>query len=216
LEPEPGAPLAPIEEPPDRAVLKHTRLEDAQAYLAGSLLFAFSIAITSASGLLTGGTSGVALLGHYATGISFGRVLFVANIPFYVLAVRKLGWRFTRRTFLSVVLVTGFSELMPHVVKFERIDPFFAAVTGGLIAGTAVLILFRHGASLGGINVLAFFLHERFGWRAGTVQLVADSFILLSALAIATPGRVALSVLGMVVFNGTLVLNHRTERYLGT
>ena len=212
MEPEPGGAPAAIA----GASIKHTGLEDVQAYVAGSLLFALGIAITSASGLLTGGTSGIALLGHYATGISFGRVLFVANIPFYVLAVRKLGWRFTRRTFLPVALVTGFSELMPHVVKFERLDPFFAAVTGGLLAGTAVLILFRHGASLGGINVLAFYLHERFGWRAGTVQLVADSSILLFALAVATPARVAISVLGMVVFNGTLILNHRTERYLGS
>ena len=139
MEPEPGGANAATL----GASIKHTGLEDVQAYVAGSLLFAFAIAITSASGLLTGGTSGVALLGHYATGISFGRVLFVANIPFYVLAVRKLGWRFTRRTFLSVALVTGLSELMPHVVQFERIDPFFAAVTGGLMAGTAVLILFR-------------------------------------------------------------------------
>ncbi len=67
----------------------HGLLEDLQAWVTASFLFAFSMEIVSSAGLLTGGTSGIALLLHYATGISFGRLLFVANIPFYILAVKN-------------------------------------------------------------------------------------------------------------------------------
>jgi len=199
---------------PEEGAVPHSLLEDAQAILTATFLFAFSMAIVSSAGLLTGGTSGIALLLHYATGISFGRILFVANIPFYVLAVRKLGWRFTCRTFVAVALVSGFSELMPRVVRFGALDPLFAAVAGGLLAGLSLLILLRHGSSLGGIGVLALYLHDRFGWRVGIVQLVLDAAILGSAFAVASPGRVVLSIAGMCAFNLTIAVNHRRDRYV--
>jgi uncharacterized membrane-anchored protein YitT (DUF2179 family) len=193
---------------------RHSHLDDALALGTGTLLFALSIAIVQEAGLLTGGTSGIALLGHYATGIAFGRVLFVLNLPFYLLAAAKLGGRFTIRTVVVVALVSGFSELMPRLLRFERLDPLFAAVAGGLLAGISLLILFRHGASLGGIGVVALTLHDRFGWRVGFVQLAIDGAILLASLAIASPRRVALSVVGMLAFNLTIAVNHRPGRYL--
>lgn len=199
---------------PQRPAAAHGFLEDLQAWVTASFLFAFSMAIVASAGLLSGGTSGIALLGHYATGIPFGRVLFVANVPFYLLAVGKLGWRFTRRTFLAVALVSGFSELMPRVVRFGALDPLFAAVVGGLIAGIALLILLRHGSSLGGVGVLALYLHDRLGWRVGVVQLFIDAVILGAAFAVASPGRVALSIVGMCAFNLTIAVNHRSERYV--
>lgn len=200
--------------PSPAAAPAHGFLEDLQAWVTASFLFAFSMAIVSSAGLLTGGTSGLALLLHYATGITFGRLLFVANIPFYVLAVRKLGWPFTRRTFLAVALVSGFSELMPRVVRFGTLNPLFAAVAGGLIAGLSLLILLRHGSSLGGVGVLALYLNDRFGWRVGIVQLFIDAVILGTSFAVASPGRVLLSIVGMCAFNLTIAVNHRPGRYV--
>jgi uncharacterized membrane-anchored protein YitT (DUF2179 family) len=77
-----------------------------------------------------------------------------------------------------------------------------------------MLMLFRHRASLGGLNVLVLYLQERFGWRAGKVQMALDSLIVLGGLVVADVPRVALSVLGAVVLNLTLAINHRPGRYL--
>lgn len=208
-------PEAPRElRPTPENAAPHSLLEDAQAILTATFLFAFSMSIVSSAGLLTGGTSGIALLGHYATGLPFGRVLFVANVPFYVLAVKEMGWGFTRRTFAAVALVSGFSELMPRVVTFRALDPLFAAVAGGLLAGLSLLILLRHGSSLGGVGVLALYLNDRFGWRVGIVQLVLDAVILGAAFAVASPVRVLLSIVGMCAFNLTIAVNHRRDRYV--
>jgi uncharacterized membrane-anchored protein YitT (DUF2179 family) len=89
-----------------------------------------------------------------------------------------------------------------------------AAVLGGLLCGTGMLILFRHRASLGGLNVMVLYLQERLGWRAGKVQMLLDSLIVLGGLVVADVPRVALSVLGAVVLNLTLAINHRPGRYL--
>lgn len=77
-----------------------------------------------------------------------------------------------------------------------------------------MLMLFGHRASLGGFNVLVLYLQERFGWRAGKVQMALDSLIVLGGLVVADVPRVALSVLGAVVLNLTLAVNHRPGRYL--
>ena len=103
---------------------------------------------------------------------------------------------------------------MPWGLAFERLSPALAAVLGGLLVGAGLLMLFRHRASLGGINVVALFLQERLGWRAGQVQMVLDVLILLAAFGVTDPWRVALSVLGAVVLNLALAINHRPGRYM--
>ncbi len=81
--------------------------------------------------------------------------------------------------------------------------------------GNGLLMLFRHRTALGGVNILAMFLQEKFGWRAGYVQLGIDCTILLASLAVLPPQNLALSLLGAVVVNLILAINHRPGRYLG-
>lgn len=67
----------------DLSAHKHSRSEDALAIVSGTLLISVGIAFFTTAGLLTGGTAGLAFLLHYATGIRFGPLFFVLNLPFY-------------------------------------------------------------------------------------------------------------------------------------
>ena len=194
---------------------KHTRAEDALAVASGTLLISVGVAFFTSAGLLTGGTAGLAFLLHYATGIGFGPLFFVLNLPFYWLAWRKLGAAFTVKTFIAVSLLSALTALQPRFLRFADLQPVYAAVVGGLITGTGFLILFRHKASLGGIGVLALWLQDRFGWRAGKVQMGVDCAIVLLALFSIEPLRVAYSIVGAVALNVVLAINHRPGRYLG-
>ena len=75
-------------------------------------------------------------------------------------------------------------------------------------------MLFRHHASLGGLNILVLVLQKRFGWRAGWVQMGIDGTILIASLAMIEPKRIAMSILGALALNLTLALNHRPGRYV--
>lgn len=194
---------------------RHHLFEDIQALLCGTLVFAFAIMLFRQAGMLTGGTAGLAFLAHYATGLSFGVLYFVVNIPFYVFGLRAIGKAFTLKTFCAVTLLSVFTETLPYVVRFEFLNPVFAAVLGGLLAGVGLLMLIRHQASLGGIGILAIYLQKTRGWRAGTLQMIADGSIVLAALLIADAERIALSVLGAVLLNIVLTINHRPGRYFG-
>ncbi|MFN6996597.1 MAG: YitT family protein [Aquincola tertiaricarbonis] len=194
---------------------RHTLLDDAQALLAGTLFVALGLTMYEHAGLITGGVAGAAFLLGYATGLPFGVLFFVLNLPFYWLAWKRLGPAFTVKTFIAIALVSVFTELAPQVVSFDRLHPVVAAVLGGILVGFGVLALLRHRASVGGVNILAQYLQEQRGWSAGKVQLVTDGVIVMAALFVLPPQRILLSVLGVLSLSAILVMNHRPGRYLG-
>lgn len=193
----------------------HSLLEDIQAMLIGCLFTALGVVLLREARLLSGGTTGLAFIGHYLSGWRFGVVLFLINLPFYVFGLRALGLRFTVKTFCAIGLLSLYAELLPGLVGFRHLDPLFAAIMSGLLIGIGILILIRHGASLGGVGVLAIYLQKTRGWRAGTVQMGFDSVILALGLLVVSPAQVALSVLGAAALNLVIGVNHRPDRYHG-
>lgn len=205
-----NAPEAPANPPPAR----HRPHEDVQALFTGTLFVALGVIMFRECGLLTGGTAGLAFLLHYATGWNFSLLFFLINLPFYGLALRRMGRVFTLKTFAAVGLLAALAQWVPQWIHIDQLSTGFAAVAGGLLMGTGMLILFRHRASLGGFNVLVLWLQERFGWRAGKVQMAFDCAIVLAAFAVVDWQQIAWSVLGAVVLNMTLAINHRPGRYM--
>lgn len=195
--------------------VQHAVYEDVLAILMATLFLAFGVAIYAKAVLMVGGTAGLALLVHYASGAGFWLVFSLVNLPFYALALLRMGWRFTLRTFLAVSLVAFFSAMMPRWVALDQIHPLFATIVGGGLMGNGLLMLFRHRTALGGLNILALFLQDKLGWSAGYVQLGLDLAMLVAAAFLLDPANLALSVVGAAVVNMTLAINHRPGRYLG-
>ncbi|MHA7188944.1 YitT family protein [Arthrobacter sp. MDT2-16] len=199
----------------DDGIVRHSVLEDVLGMVTGTFTVSLGLFLLKASGAVTGGTAGLALLLSYMGGLPFGLLFFAVNIPFFALAVWKKGWDFTLRTMAAVALVAGLSDLHPIALGTLTLDPLYAALGGNLLAGVGLLILFRHKASLGGFNILALILQERLGWRAGYIQMALDTTVVLAALSVVAPASVLLSAVGAVVLNLVVALNHRPGRYLG-
>jgi uncharacterized membrane-anchored protein YitT (DUF2179 family) len=193
---------------------RHTLIEDLQALVTGTLFIALGVAMFKHAGLLTGGTAGLAFLLHYATGVSFGKLFFLINLPFYWIAWRRMGRAFTLKTFVAVALLSALTEFLPLALRFESLHPFYAAIMGGLLMGAGFLMLFRHRASLGGVGIVALVLQQERGWRAGKVQMVVDFAILLAALFVVDPQRIGYSLVGALALNLTLAVNHKPGRYI--
>jgi len=190
-------------------------LEDILAIFTGSLVVSLGVAMYSHATLALGGNSGLALLLQYATGWSFAVIFSLINLPFYALALWRLGWAFTLRTFAAVTLVSLMVRMTPGWIGFATLSPLYASLTGGCLIGIGMLVLFRHRTGLGGINILTMWMQEALGWRAGYVQLGIDLAILAVAFFILPFDKVALSVLGAVVINMILAINHKAGRYAG-
>ena len=193
---------------------RHSLVEDIQGIFSGSLVAALGLFCLSSAGLLTGSTAGVAFLLHYAIGVNFGLAFFVVNLPFFYLSLKQLGLAFTVKTFIAIALTSLLTNLQPRLFEVAHINPFWSALLGGVLLGFGLLALYRHRASLGGVGILGIYLQERFGIRAGLVQLAVDLCVLAVAFAVTSPFVVICSVLGAIALNLFLAINHRSDRYI--
>ncbi|HDF8079630.1 TPA: YitT family protein [Vibrio parahaemolyticus] len=191
----------------------HSLRENLLALTLGSALVSLGVIFFSKVGLLTGGTAGLAIFLTKVSDFSFGQIFFALNLPFYILSVMRMGWRFTVNTFIAVSIVAFAVDHLHHVIEISRIEPFYAALLGGGLIGIGMLVIFRHKMSLGGFNILALYLQERFGIRAGKIQMALDCAIVVMSLFIVDVHLIALSVLGAIATNLILAMNHKPGRY---
>jgi uncharacterized membrane-anchored protein YitT (DUF2179 family) len=192
----------------------HRLQDDVQGLVTGTAFVALGVFLMKSAGLVPGGIVGIALLLHYGSGLDLGAILFLVNLPFYLLAWTRMGRAFTLRTAVAVSLLSLLSWWLPRAVTLQQIDGALAAVLGGLLCGAGILIVFRHGASVGGLNILVLRLQDRFGWPAGKTQMALDALIVLGgAWTVGDTRKLALSVLAVVALNLALVYNHRPGRY---
>ncbi|PYB71728.1 YitT family protein [Rhizobium wuzhouense] len=194
---------------------RHRLYEDVLAMISGTMFVSLGTLIYAKTMLTVGSSAGLALLLSYASGWGFGLIFFLINLPFYILAVKRMGWPFTLRTFTAVALVSVLSKFNSQWIDFSHLDPLYATVIGGGLIGTGLLMLFRHRTGLGGINILAMYLQEKIGLRAGYFQLGVDLSILAAAYFVLPTDRLALSVLGAAITNLILAINHKPGRYMG-
>jgi len=193
---------------------QHSKVEDALALLTGTFILSFAMTLLQQAGIMSGGTVGLSLLLHYITDIKFGVLFFFINIPFYYLAYKKMGMALVIKTFMAVALLAGFSAVIPQFFHLSDVNPIYAAIFANVLMGVSFLILFRHRSSLGGINLLALYVQERFAIPAGKVQLGIDMAILITSLLFVDWKLILISIMGVVILNSIILQNHKTTRYI--
>lgn len=166
-------------------------------------------------GLVTGQMAGLALLISIWTGLAFGPVFFVLNLPFYWLAWKRMGKAFTVKSLIAVAAMSLFTMLAPQLINFGEVQPLAGAIMAGVMSGMGVLGVYRHRSSLGGMGVLAVYLQDRTGFRAGWTQMLFDSVLFVFAIFTLPAGAVLYSLAGAVTLNLVIAINHRNDRYIG-
>ncbi|CAH0538978.1 hypothetical protein VMF7928_01808 [Vibrio marisflavi CECT 7928] len=192
---------------------KHSKHEDWVAILTGTFLVAQGVFFLQSAHLLTGGTAGLALLFSQLSGIQFGQLYFLLNCPFYLLAWKRFGSRFAINSVISGGLVSIISDHLTTFITLSNISPVYCAISGGLLMGLGMLILFRHQSSLGGFNVLCLYIQDKLGISVGKVQVMIDMCILFASFFFTSPKLIALSVFGAIILNLVLAMNHKPTRY---
>ena len=199
-----------LETPPDQ----HSLWEDILGIFTGATLVALSIQFLKAAGLFTGQIAGLSLILSIPTGVTFGVLFFTLNLPFYILGYRQMGWVFTLKNFIAVTLMSVMAEAFPLVLTINAIEPAIGAILSGLLAGVGLLSLFRHGATLGGVGIVALWLQDTRAIKAGKTQMIFDVFVFVLALFFFPLELVMWSLLGAMIINVIITVNHRRDRYV--
>lgn len=195
---------------------RYTLPEDLQGLLIASAQAALGIHLLRAAGLVTGGTAGTALILSYVWGWNFSLTFYLMNLPFFAFAYWARGLGFFVKNIAAVTLVSVMTELLKPLLTIDQIHPAAAAVLFGISAGVGLLGLFRHSCSLGGTSIVALVLQDRFGIKAGYSQLAHDLVLFAVAAWLFPFSIIAWSLLGAVILNLVIAMNHRRDWYVVT
>lgn len=197
------------------AIRKHTWFEDLFGLATGVLLISSAIGFMEAGGLLTGGTVGLSQLCAKTLGANLSFIYIAISIPFFILAIWKLGLNFAAKSFINIFAVSYLVNLFPHVVTIEVSNQLAASIIANTLAGMGVLAIFRHNSSLAGFQVVALLGQEKLKIQAGYIQAAIDIAILTVGLSQYSMEATLNSLVGVIIFNGVLALNHRPDLYIG-
>ncbi|MFT4196436.1 MAG: YitT family protein [Pseudoxanthomonas sp.] len=191
-------------------------MDNLQGIAFGVIMLAFGNSMLKAAGLISGQLAGLSLLGAQVTGISFGVLFVLINLPFYAFGIRARGWAFCMRSLAAVVAVGYLADRLAGWISYSHIPPALAALIGGLNSGAGLIALFRHNTSCGGMSILAMQFQDRTGLRAGWIQLLFDLMLMACAFTVMQPGAVLLSMLGAAAMNLSIAFNHRRDWYVAS
>ncbi|KQU17014.1 hypothetical protein ASG65_08865 [Bacillus sp. Leaf13] len=128
------------------------------------------------------------MIGSFAPfNISTGILLLLLNIPVTIIAWRKVGKSFTFYSFLSVILMSLFMEIIP-ITRWSP-DILLNAVFGGVIAAVGVGITLKFGASTGGMDIIAMLLSRKKDKPVGTYLFLLNGVIIVTAGAVYGPEK---------------------------
>ncbi|MFR6025953.1 MAG: YitT family protein [Christensenellales bacterium] len=135
----------------------------------GALLTAFAFAaFFLPHDIAPGGVTGIATVLSSVTGLNVGLLSFLINLPLFAIGWRRVGLRFAVRSFISMILLSLFIDVMPD---FDLAgDMMLAAIFGGVTMGAGLGLVVRAGATTGGTDMAAMIVHEH--WSMFTVPMV--------------------------------------------
>lgn len=152
--------------------------------LLGALVQAFAMRLFLVPGqLVSGGISGAAQIINNFVSIPIGLMVFVGNIPLFVLGWRFLGGpRFALRTAVAVGAFSLFTDLLVFVIPAQGMtqDNVLNALFGGVLLGVGLGLVYRGGGTSGGSDILGRILNHRLGISISAAYLITDSLVVLA------------------------------------
>ncbi len=151
----------------------------------GALLQALALRLFLVpANLVTGGISGIAQLINHYTGFPIGVMIFLGNIPLFLLGWRFLGGpRFVLRTAFAVAAVSFLTDLLVFFLPVHGLtsDILLNSLFGGVISGIGYGLVYRGRGTSGGSDILARILNHWRGISISQSYLAVDSLVILAA-----------------------------------
>ncbi|MFD1206186.1 MULTISPECIES: YitT family protein [Sporosarcina] len=126
--------------------------------------------------VIDGGIIGISLILNFITGLPFGILILVINLPFLFFGYKHIGKNFFISSTVAIILLAIIEFPLKPVGPFVT-DPLLATVFGGLILGTGVGLVIRNGGALDGTEILGILLTRKIPYSVGEFVMFFNIFI---------------------------------------
>ena len=126
--------------------------------------------------IIDGGIIGISLILNFITGIPFGILILVINLPFLFFGYKYIGKNFFISSTFAIIALALIEAPLKSIGPFVT-DPLLAAVFGGLLLGAGVGIVIRNGGALDGTEILGILLTKKIPFSVGEFVMFFNIFI---------------------------------------
>ncbi|MFX4262756.1 YitT family protein [Pelotomaculum propionicicum] len=146
---------------------------------AGAALIAVAFnAFVIPYGLLSGGVSGLALMGSYLYKFPVYLGIFVLNIPIFLWGLKELQWKLMLYSGVGTAVVIAALPLSAPYIPVPALDLFLASVFSGVVGGIGSGIIFKLGASAGGTDIAAIIMKKKRNISVGATNFYCNIAVL--------------------------------------
>lgn len=181
--------------------LKKKLIQNAIMVVVGSVFYAVGISLfLEPNNLAPGGVSGIGIMVNYLTPLSVGAVTLILNIPLMIIGLIKLGRAFAVSTGIGVLLTSVLVDVF-SLIKPITDDRLLASIAGGAILAVGLALIFKTGATTGGVDIVIRLLRLKFKHiKSGAIMFMIDGTISLLSYFVYRDFDIALyAVLSLIV-----------------
>lgn len=112
----------------------------------------------------------------------------ILNIPLFIYVYNRMGKTFVKDTLIADVLLTTYMAVLPvsDIAGTENMaDYAWAAIIGGICAGTGIGMVLKAESTTGGTDMLASVIYHRYNkWSVVMIMNVIDTLIIVAGVFI--------------------------------
>ena len=175
--------------------------------LIGNTIYSCGIAaFVLPNDLITGGTTGIALILEHYFGLPIGLSVAIFNIVMFILAILILGKSFALTALISTFYFPWILSQFQKVQFIQNMtdDFLLGSIFAGLMVGLGVGLVIRAGASTGGMDIPPLILNKKFGLPVSIGLYVFDFTILIIQMSFRDKERILYGILLVLIYS-TLV-----------
>lgn len=145
---------------------------------AASFVYAAGVSLfIDPNSIAPGGITGISIILSRLVPVNTGTLILLLNIPILLYAVWKFGLKLAVSTVYATALISVFTNLLAVFPKATG-DRLLAAVAGGILSAVSIGVIFREGATTGGMDIVVKALRLRLPHlRTGNLFFLADAVV---------------------------------------
>lgn len=167
--------------------------------IIGSTIVSISInTLIIPNEIADGGVTGIAIILHYLFSWPVSWAVLFLNLPLFFLGLRMVGRDFLVFSIVGVGVLSATLSLTTHLPVLTH-DTLLAAISGGVLSGIGMGVIFRSRGSLGGTDILAVLLTRTTSFSVGQILLAIDAVIFLCAAILFKPEMAMYAMIYMFI-----------------
>lgn len=113
--------------------------------------------------LLGGGVTGLALIFQYLLKVPAGYMIFILNVPIFILSIKNMDKKFTIYSLVGIITFSLSLIITRPIANILQInDELLYCLYGGVINGIGGGIVFAHHGSLGGFDIISILIKRKY------------------------------------------------------